>query len=89
MKFLNKYSRFSEFRGRAHLLSGICASNQDHVNSRVKRQSNINREEIFTEPFKKTAKGKIRRFLCTSHGEPDPAYRINEDGDPERSPSRV
>ncbi|HIQ85172.1 MAG TPA: hypothetical protein IAC86_05205 [Candidatus Cryptobacteroides excrementigallinarum] len=62
---------------------------KDHCNRRVKRQSNINWEEIFTEPFRKSAKGKIRRFLCISHGRPDPAYRINEDGDPERSPSRV
>jgi len=32
MKFLKNISRFSEFRGRAHLLSGICASIKHHVN---------------------------------------------------------
>lgn len=37
-----------------------------NVNRRVNRQSNINLVEIITEPFKKTAMSKIRRFLYTS-----------------------
>lgn len=47
-------------------LSGIRASIKEYVNRRVNRQSNINRVEIITEPFKKTATSKIRRFLYTS-----------------------
>lgn len=44
-------------------LSGICSAIKDYVNKRVNRQSNLNRVEIITEPFKKTATAKIRRFL--------------------------
>ena len=46
-------------------LAGICNAIRDYVNRRVNRQSNLNRVEIITEPFKKTATSKIRRFLYT------------------------
>ena len=47
-------------------LTGVCNAIRDYVNKRVNRQSNLNRVEIITEPFKKTATSKIRRFLYTT-----------------------
>lgn len=44
-------------------LANICNSIREYVNRRVNRQSNINSVEIISEPFKKTATSKIRRFL--------------------------